>query len=363
MYKSIIASATAALLFAVSLQPVAAKTWEQTNAAGFGDTANIAATLVKVGGKLFAVTDNAHGVQLFKYHKGSDSWSEETDVTKWGFLDDNANVGVSTKLRKSSERTLLAFENQDSGATVWRMTKDGATRLSYDGFGNTAYTEVHQLLKFHGWVLAYAENAGDGNVRVLKKPTDGSLSWTFMNDLPASYAEGLDAAVVYDNTIYLANGDPAEIYRSIDGINYSSVVALSQDVATQIADFQVEGDVLYAAGTARRNCYESVQSVISTRDGSNWLLDETTPNKAFCYSQIVLKSNSSTAYFLGFDTEDAVVYKRHDQHWTKQTASGMNGSGGTATSNRQFSDGVWYGGNIVLATQNETDGIQIWSKR
>ncbi len=361
MYRTIISCLLAAAIAVPGV--VSAKTWEQTNTNGFDNVNNTAATLMKVGGKLFAITDNAHGVQLFRYHEGSDSWSEETDVTTWGFLDDNANVGVSTKLHKSADRTLVAFENNDSGATVWRMTAEGATRLSYDGFGNTAYTIVRQLVKFHGWVLAYAENAGDGNVRVLKKPTDGSLSWTFMNDLPASYASGLDAAVVYDNTIYLANGDPAEIYSSIDGINYSSLTTLSDDVATQVADFQVEGDVLYAAGTARRNCYESVQSVVSTRDGSNWLLDATTPNKAFCYTQIVLKPHTSTAYFLGFDTEDAVVYKRHDADWTKQTATGLNGAGDSATNNRQFSDGIWYQGNIVLATQNETDGTQIWTKR
>lgn len=341
----------------------AAKSWESISTAGFGDANNTAATLIKVDGQLYAITDNTHGVQFYSYDNDSNTWAEETSVSKWGFLDDNANIAVSAKLQKSKQRTLVAFENNDSGAAVWRITKDGATRLNYDGFGNEAYQTVLHLLKYNGRVLAYVQNEGDGNVRVLKKPTNGSLSWEFMNDLASADYTGLDAAVVYDDAIYLANGDPARIYKSVDGINYSQLATFTSETGgEQVADFQVEGDVLFAAGTARRFCYDSQQALSSTRDGVEWILDETRPEAAFCYTQIVLKRHTSTAYFLGFDTEDAVLYKRHDETWTEQTANGLNGEGGTATNNRQFSDGIWYQGNIVVATEND-NGTQIWTKR
>ncbi len=370
MRNTILSLLVTGLLFSPFV--TSAKTWELSNEPGFGDPNNTAATFFRIWGKLYAVTDNVNGVQAYQYDSQDDVWQSETS---WDFLDDHNNIAVSAKVKIRGNAVFLALTNTVTGAQVWQIENNGsqggpliATQMNYSGFGNTGYQLVLHFLKFNNRVLAYVQNNGDGSVRVLRTPVNTSdaytyMSWEFMNDLPEADYEDLDAAVVYDDTIYLANGDPARIYKSVDGINYSQLTTFTSETGgQQVADFQVEGDVLFAAGTARRFCYDSQQALSSTRDGVEWILDETRPAAAFCYTQIVLKRHTSTAYFLGFDTEDAVLYKRHDQTWTEQTADSLNGEEDTATNNRQFSDGIWYQGNIVVATEND-NGTQIWTKR
>ena len=373
------------LLFSIGLilpQPsAAAKNWTQTNESGFGDVSNTAATFFKIYGNLYAVTDNVEGVQAYHYDSADEVWEE---VAAWGFLNDSNNVAVSANLKIRGNAVFLAFSNEVTGAQVWQVEHNGsqaadlvATQVNYSGFGNSGYQSVLHLLKFDNRILAYVQNSGDGKVRVLRSPIDSSksyeyMSWEFMTDLDADFFEGLDAAVVFEDVVYIANGDPASVYTSTDGKNYTYSETYAEYAraynTSQISFLQVadSGDRLFVGDTtSRRFCYEVRHELSYTFNGSNWSLDTNRPNKSFCYTHMVPKPHSSAVYVLGFDEKDGVVYKIHGI-WIQQTADGFVGNnrdGIESSNNRQFSDGIWYRGDIFLATQNTTDGTQIWTKQ
>ncbi len=325
------------------------------NDSGFGDVSNTAATLFKIWGNLYAVTDNVNGVQAYSYDSQNHIWEEETG---WNFLSDHNNIAVSAKLKIRGNSVFLAFTNTVTGTEVWQLENIGSqgdvirtTQVNYDGFGNSGYTSVLHMLKFNNRVLAYVQNAGDGNVRVLRTPMDTSeapwfQSWEFITDLDHAEFSGLDGAEIFNDSIFLANHEGASVWKSDDGRTYNEVTSIPGTVT----DLQHIDDrnKLYATNIGGH--------MYSSGDGLSWTTMSNIPYADRFY-QLLPKNGADRLALLGQTVDKGSLFVRNGSTWTTKTVDGFGNSDNTT-----FSSALWFQKKLWVASRNTTDGTEIFKQ-
>jgi hypothetical protein len=359
-------------VFAVALPASAHNGMFRQYLSGFGDANNTSAIFLKHTGceELYAATGNTNGTELWKWGNYSfPYWVQITDTSAFGFLADANNTEATAKaameVNSGTEREgFVAFKNMVTGAEIWRASCQDdiltATQVNTDGFGNAANTEVLHLVRLNHHLFAYVRNSDTGRVSVFKSSMKGT-NWTEVKTLSANF-NGLDAAERFQDAIYLANGNPARIYRSTDGVTYTQIATLDGQVA-DLERIPLRNALYAAEGGAADSCGDARPKLWSTPDGDNWSVIKNRPDESFCYDQIVSRRSKDKVRFMGLDAEDGVMHRRSGSTWYTVTTSGMGNRmvpEQDPSNNRRFSDGAFFMNDFFAATENTTEGVQIW---
>lgn len=237
------------------------------------------------------------------------------------------------------------------------QAQDLWTNSAMNGFGYQNNTTVHGMNIFNSEL--YAATGSDSGY-VYKSSTGHPNSWTKVFSDPISISvDAITSTTVGGGNLYIASGsnwpDTSRVMRSTNGTTWSTYFMTSGRV-NFITPFKGSGSVdsIYVFednGLVQKSFYNSNDPL---NIAGSW--DTVFNLNLFSPSAITTIFNGGTALYLG--TSSAELFKTTDgNNWVKNTFVG-NGFGDG--SNKGISAIGYFGGQIYIATNNNTLGSQLW---
>lgn len=342
--------------------PVAsyASGWTQMNEDGFGDDGNLRSHLIKQAGELYSLADNEDGLQGYMYDMDEETWTAmDSSNEDWGILADAHNETVES-IFKFKSSVFVAIGNEETGIEAWRLSKQGEwIRVNEDGFGYGTDVVFNHFIGYKGDLYAFIDVDSEHSyiLRWMNKnedPDGEGMQWEEVTELEYDTFQDLDAVGKFKGEVYIANGHPAQVYKTADMETFEFATELPSKI-THLSK-NGKGKRMYAAGSARRFCYEARQKVYSTADGEHWYVLKRRPRAKGCYTKVISKKNTKRSFFLSFNTDTGVLIKKDGKRWKVVTKDGFEDE-----NNRYFTDAMFYKGKLFVTTENEETGTEVWS--
>ncbi|GIW91555.1 MAG: hypothetical protein KatS3mg109_1987 [Pirellulaceae bacterium] len=360
--------------------------WKQVNINGFGEYDNRAVnSLVLFDNHAYAGTLNTggNGAQLWRIDPAG-HWSA---VMTNGFSD-ATNVTINHLLEfkgmlYAGTRNAINDPPYSQGGEIWR-TNDGTnwTQVVNDGFGKPTNGQVFHLGVFNGYLYAttwsYTSTHG---AEIWRTDTGDSGDWeqVVSNGFGDSKNEVVLDLVEFDNAFYAgtrstsspSQRDGADIWRSVDGINWTPVITdgFGYTGTYDIGALVVFGDHLYA-GTGRYDfsaqLYPGGQiwrcpRVSSCDEPNDWQMITSNgfgnPNN-INFSGFLVYDNYLYTFPYNFETGMEVWRSSDGVSWERV------GEGGLGDSNNQGT--FWnnsitvFNNRLLVGTYNPANGAEVW---
>lgn len=227
-----------------------------------------------------------------------------------------------------------------------------------NGFGDSLASEVTALESYGGYL--YAGTHSDANDALIYRSPDG-LTWSTVIDPGFGISHDIAPRAILDfaifnNQLYTSTGrggNPGQIYRTLDGVNWSAVVIYGfsdQDNVdiTSLAEYNAK---IYAGVT---NVTTGAQIWSSFNGDSNSWTQSVTPGLA--ESRITAFAEFDGAFYAAVESAGpAQIWESLGAEWTAIVSDGFGESNTTSLSGLAV-----FGGYLYAGAGNNVEGAQLW---